>query len=134
MIEDDNFSGIYNNVKFSATEYDARDIQKNEGKEIATDPKIGGATPFVEEFFLKYGMPEGFAPGQGGNGSGLIDNCVALWGNYSHTTNGGPLVPGGTDTSESFEKPTPDCVKNNTQIWRTTNPTPGMGGAVIISW
>lgn len=118
--------------QFTTKEYDASVIAN--GGNIITAPEIGGETPFVEEFFLKYGMPEGFVPGQGGNGSGLTDGCVHLWGNYSHTANGGPLVPGGSNTSVSFEEPAPSCVTEKTQITSTTAPTPGMGGAVIISW
>lgn len=127
-------SGNYNEIKTQIYDMFAYKDKLNEF--ITTDAGDGGESPFKDDIFLKYNMPSGFTPGQGGHGSILTDKCMALWGQYSYVASDNySLIPNSGDNTEEhiLPKENATCI-GNPAYWDTTNPTAGSAGAVIISW
>lgn len=81
--------------------------------------------------FTKYNIgPHNF--GQGGAGSGIVDNCMHPQGYYQHMLK---TIEDSISHTEQYGLDEPfTCEMNNPAHFRTIDPTEGVGGAIIISW
>lgn len=125
--------GLYQKNTFSETKSEFDYMHKNSFTFTTLASSEGSASQYnPTNIFTKYNIgSHNF--GQGGSGSGIVDNCMHPQGYYRHTLKNydGSI---NNSRSESYDLDPFTCEMDNPAHFSKIDPTEGVGGAIIISW